>query len=68
MLFMSVVFPAPFGPRSPKKRPASTSSEMPSSARTPVEYVFLSFSTLRAGTSFITVPLYRRGRPDRPER
>jgi hypothetical protein len=37
MLLIKVVFPAPFGPSNPKKRPALTSSETLSSAKSPFE-------------------------------
>src|ERR1700730_14115 len=39
-IFMSVDFPAPFGPSSPNI-PGGISSEMPRKARTPPEYVFV---------------------------
>jgi hypothetical protein len=35
-----VVLPAPLGPKSPKISPARTDSRRPSTARTPVSYVF----------------------------
>src|ERR1700687_4627833 len=44
---MSVVFPAPLGPRSPKNSPASTASETPAKARTAPKR----FSTPRTSTA-----------------
>src|SRR5438094_1728083 len=47
--WISVDFPAPLGPSSPKNSPASMSSETPRRASVPVSYRLTSSSTASAG-------------------
>ena len=42
MMLISVVFPAPFGPSSAKISPGTISRSIPSSARNPDAYTFVS--------------------------